>query len=390
MTPPARVPAKLTTREGIADAQRIVIKVGSSSLTTADGHLDRARINDLVDVIARTHRDGREIVLVTSGAIAAALDILGLDRRPSDVIAQQAAASVGQGLLIAAYTQAFAVHGLHVGQVLLTESDVVQRETYRNARACLGALLTAGIVPIVNENDAVATAEIRFGDNDRLAALVAQAIGADLLVVLTDVDGLYTAPPGSPGAHKIDCVENFDDLRELSIGSVGSAVGTGGMVTKLDAAHIAVTTGTAVVLTHAGLLSPALSGEQMGTFFPAHPGRRRTRLVWLRCATRGAGQLIVDEGAVQALVSRRCSLLAVGIVRVDGAFGAGAPVDICDTSQRLIARGLVAHSSDDIREMAGLRAEVLRMSKGERFVRAVVHRDDLVLLGGAASRRHSD
>lgn len=378
-----RQPARVTARAQVPGVHRIVLKIGSSSLTDTAGRLDPAAVRAVADHVAVLAARGTDVVIVSSGAIAAALAPLGLPRRPADVATQQAAASVGQSLLASAWAQALGAHGLVAGQVLLTESDVIRRETYRNVRTALEALLGMRAVPVINENDTTATHEIRFGDNDRLAALVAQLIGADLLVLLTDVDALYTAPPREPGARRIVTVQDDAALEGVDVGSVGSAVGTGGMVTKLAAAQHASTTGTATILTAAGLLGEVLTGQDVGTFFPARHGRRRSRLVWLRFATRGAGSLHVDEGAATALASRRRSLLAVGITEVRGTFAAGVPVDVVAPDGRVVARGLVAYSSEDLRAIRGRSSADLRHEHGDAFRRPVLHRDDLVVLPGA-------
>lgn len=378
-----RQPARLQRREDIPAARRLVVKIGSSSLTDEDGHLDAARTREVAQVAAGLIGGGVQVLIVSSGAIAAALGELGLTERPREVPLQQAAASIGQVALASAWQQAFAEHGLLTGQVLLTESDVLRSQTYSNVRSALETLLALGTVPVINENDTTATHEIRFGDNDRLAALVAQLVGADLLVLLTDVDALYTAPPSEPGAQRLGLVEDAAALTGVSIGSVGSSVGTGGMVTKLTAAQLAATTGTASLMTSAANIAPAVRGEDVGTFFPAHHGRRRSRLVWLRFATRGAGVLRVDEGAAEALRSRRRSLLAVGITAVEGTFAEGVPVDVAAPDGTLIARGLAGFGSDELTGMLGRDSAELRLLMGERGRRPVLHRDHLVLLAGA-------
>ncbi|HEY1489140.1 MAG TPA: glutamate 5-kinase, partial [Micromonosporaceae bacterium] len=253
------------TRTEIASARRVVVKIGSSSLTTAAGGLDKARVRALVDALAGV---AGEIVLVSSGAIAAGLAPLRLRGRPRDLATQQAAASVGQGLLMQAYTEAFALRDITVGQVLLTVDDVTRRVHYRNAYRTLRRLLDLGAVPIVNENDTVATHEIRFGDNDRLAALVAALVQADALLLLSDVDALYTGNPARPDSRRIEVVSPGDDLADVDVGSAGPAgVGTGGMVTKLEAARIATGAGIAVVLTSASRVAAALAGDPVGTLF---------------------------------------------------------------------------------------------------------------------------
>src|SRR5690349_1011116 len=294
-------------REQVTGAHRVVVKVGSSALTTATGGLDRSRVDALVDAVGSVDA---QIVLVSSGAIAAGLAPLGLPRRPRDLATQQAAASVGQGLLMQAYTDAFGRHRRTVGQVLLTVDDVTRRAHYRNAYRTLRRLLDLGTVPIVNENDTVATEEIRFGDNDRIAALVSALVDADLLLLLSDVDALYTGDPRRPDAKRIDEVYGEDDLSGVAIGRPGRAgVGTGGMVTKVEAARIATGAGIPVLLTAAPQASAALAGEHVGTFFHRVRERPAARLFWLAHATSPRGRLHLDDGAVKAVVHRRASLL---------------------------------------------------------------------------------
>lgn len=368
-------------REAVIAARRIVVKVGSSSLTTAAGGLDTERVDALTDVLAALRADGREVVLVSSGAIAAGLAPLGLPRRPRDLATQQAAASVGQGLLIGRYAASFARHGLTVGQVLLTADDVTRRTHYRNAYRTLRRLLDLGTVPIVNENDTVATEEIRFGDNDRLAALVAALVDAHLLVLLSDVDALYTGDPTRPGATRIDDVRDERDLVGVATGKAGKAgVGTGGMVTKVEAARIATGAGVPVVLTAAPLAAAALSGDSVGTFFHAVRQRPAARLFWLAHATAPRGRLHLDPGAVQAVVARRKSLLPAGITAVDGSFTAGDPVDLVDDSGAPVARGLVNYDAMELPGLLGRSTVELAATLGPAYEREVVHRDDLVLL----------
>lgn len=315
------------------EARRIVVKVGSSSLTTASGGLDADRVDALVDVLAKSRSGGeKEIVLVSSGAIAAGLAPLGLRRRPRDLARQQAAASVGQGLLVARYAASFARYGVRVGQVLLTSDDMSRRAHHRNASRTLDKLLAMGAFPIVNENDTVATDEIRFGDNDRLAALVAHLVHADLLVLLSDVDGVYDGDPSKPGTSRIAEVRGPEDLAHVEIGSAGKAgVGTGGMVTKVEAARIAAAAGIPVVLTSAIHAADGLHGGDTGTYF--HPAGKRSadRMLWLQHASTPQGSLTLDDGAVRAVVERRKSLLPAGIAAVEGEFSAGDPVELRDT-----------------------------------------------------------
>ncbi|MFI7598359.1 glutamate 5-kinase [Actinoplanes sp. NPDC049681] len=369
-------------REEVTGARRVVVKVGSSSLTTAAGGIDEQRVDALVDVLGGLAAQGREVVLVSSGAIAAGLAPLQLRRRPRDLATQQAAASVGQGLLIGRYAAGFARHGLTVGQVLLTVDDVTRRAHYRNAYRTLRKLLDLGALPIVNENDTVATDEIRFGDNDRLAALVAALVHADLLVLLSDVDALYTGDPSDPASRRITLVRDDADLEGIAIGAAGKAgVGTGGMVTKVEAARIATGFGIPVVLTAAPMAGPALAGEQIGTFFQAVQHRPAARLFWLAHATSPRGRLHLDAGAVAAVVGRRKSLLPAGITAVDGSFAAGDPVDLVDAdSGAPVARGLVNYDAVELPALLGRSTPELAAALGPGYEREVVHRDDLVLL----------
>jgi glutamate 5-kinase len=366
----------------LTGARRIVVKVGSSSLTTAAGGIDEERVDALVDVLGALAISGREVVLVSSGAIAAGLAPLQLRRRPRDLATQQAAASVGQGLLIGRYATGFARHGLTVGQVLLTVDDVTRRAHYRNAYRTLRKLLDFRTLPIVNENDTVATEEIRFGDNDRLAALVAALVHADLLLLLSDVDALYTGNPAAPTSRRIALVRDESELSDVAIGSAGKAgVGTGGMVTKVEAARIATGFGIPVVLTAAQLAGPALAGEEVGTYFTPVAHRPAARLFWLAHATAPRGRLHLDPGAVAAVVARRKSLLPAGITAVDGSFAAGDPVDLVDAdSGTAVARGLVNYDAVELPALLGRSTPELAATLGPGYEREVVHRDDLVLL----------
>jgi glutamate 5-kinase len=367
-------------RSEVTRARRVVVKIGSSSLTKGGG-IDPDRVVQLVDTLADVRKAGTEVVLVSSGAIAAGLTPLRLKRRPRDLATQQAAASVGQGLLVHRYTEEFARHELQVGQVLLTLDDVTRRGHYRNAYRTLAKLLELGVLPIVNENDTVATTEIRFGDNDRLAALVAHLVHADLLLLLSDVDGLYDGNPAKPGARLLTDVYGADDLTVVQLGKAGSAgVGTGGMHTKVEAAAIATGAGIPVVLTSADRAGPALAGDRVGTMF--HPtGRRRpTRLLWLAHATEGKGRVHLDAGAVRALTERKASLLAAGITHVSGTFEVGDPVDLVGPDGAAVARGLVNYDSEELPSLAGRSTRELARELGSSYEREVVHRDDLVLL----------
>jgi glutamate 5-kinase len=372
----------IDVRALIAGARRPVVKVGSSSLTTPAGGIDDERIAALVGVLAARARAGVELVLVSSGAIAAGLPPLRLPRRPRDLATQQAAASVGQGLLVARYTAAFARHGSCVGQVLLTADDLMRRSSYRNAHRTFARLLDLGVFPVVNENDTLATEEIRFGDNDRLAALVAHLVRADALVLLSDVDGLYDGDPaGAHGARRITEVRTRSDLDGIRLGRPGDrGVGTGGMATKVQAALIATGAGIPAVVAAAADAGPALAGEPVGTYFAPGGKRPAARLLWLAHATAGRGRLRLDAGAVEAVEGRRASLLPAGITGVEGKFYAGDPVDLCDEEDRVIARGVVNFDAAEIPGLMGRSTRSLAREFGPGYDREVIHRDDLVLL----------
>lgn len=365
-------------RQALRRAERIVVKVGSSSLTTAEGGIDPQRVQRLVDAIADVRAHGTQVVLISSGAIAAGLAPLGMKRRPRDLASQQAAASVGQGLLMQEYTERFGAHGLRVGQLLLTVDDLTRQNTYKNALRTLARLLKLQALPIVNENDTVATHEIRFGDNDRLGALVAQMVRADALVLLSDVDGLYTAHPDDPGAERIGQVADVAML-EVDTHKSGTSIGSGGMTTKLQAAHIATSAGIPVVLARADQALAAMTGEDVGTIFEANGKRRPRRLLWLAHATSARGQLLLDDGAVRAVTQRKASLLAAGITGIDGDFVPGDPVDLVSPAGKVVARGLVGFGSEELPTMLGRNSHELAEHLGQEYEREVVHRDVLVV-----------
>jgi glutamate 5-kinase len=387
------------SRRLVATAGRLVVKIGSSSLTSLSGGLDPLRLDALVDVLAGRRQAGSQLVLVSSGAIAAGLAPLGLAHRPRDLATQQAAASVGQLLLVERYAASFARYGLTVGQVLLSGDDLHQRAHYRNAHRTLERLLALGVVPIINENDAVATDEIRFGDNDRLAALVAHLVAANALVLLSDVDGLYDGDPRRGGARLVREVGTLADLADIVTDGSGpagggpaggvpaggdasrgghSGLGTGGMASKLEAARMAAGAGVPVLLAGADQAGAALAvdGAQVGTYFAPQVRRTASRLFWLRHATRPRGRLVLDDGAVDAVVRRRKSLLPAGVIEVQGTFDAGDPVELVDAGGTAVARGLVAYDAEELPPMLGRSTREL----APELRREIVHRDDLVLL----------
>src|ERR1700678_791041 len=367
----------MSARPDIATAARVVVKVGSSSLTTKSGEIADDRIETLTAALANRKADGTELILVSSGAIASGLAPLGLTRRPSDLATQQASASVGQGLLIARYTAAFAGHRITTGQVLLSADDLMRRTHYRNAQRTLDRLLELNVLPVVNENDTVATDEIRFGDNDRLAALVAHVTRANPLILLPDIDGLYDGDPRRQGATKIDQVRGRQDLDGVKLGKASChGQGTGGMVTKGQSAMIATAAGIATVVASAQDAAQALSGAQVGTYFAPSGRRPAARLLWLRHAAVARGTIQLDNGAVEAVTVRRASLLPAGITGVDGAFDAGDPVNLNDENNNTVARGLVNYDAKEIPGLMGRSTKWLSSRLGQEYEREVVHRDD--------------
>lgn len=365
-------------REQVTAARRLLVKVGSNALTDARGALDPSRLEALVDALAAVRARGQDVVLVSSGAMASGMKPLKLKHRPQDLASKQAAASVGQSLLVAHYGRNFARHGITVGQVLLTVEDVARKDHYRNALRTFTRLLELGVVPIVNENDTVATHEIRFGDNDRLAALVAHLVGADAMVLLSDVDALYTAPPGRPGSQRVELVADIDEL-EVDTNGGGAAIGTGGMETKLHAARIATASGIPVVLGAAEAAAELLSGAPQGTLFLPTGKRRARKLMWLAYASVTQGELVLDAGAVRAVTERQASLLPAGILEVHGQFGVGDPVKLVNEGGQVVARGLVNFDADELPAMIGRNTHELAENLGEHFDREVVHRDDLIV-----------
>lgn len=359
-------------------AHRIVVKIGSSSLTREDGGLDLNRIDIVARLAASWRARGGELLIVSSGAVAAGIGPLGLESRPKDLATKQACAAMGQSLLMAQWSAAFQSHHLHVAQVLLTTDDVMRRDHYTNARQSLERLLALGAVPIINENDTVATRELRFGDNDRLAAYVGEIVAADAVVLLTDVDGLYTAPPSQPGARLITRVKSLDELEGIVVKGSGSKVGTGGMVTKLQAASMATSAGIGVLLTSAANLGPALAGETVGTWFTPSASRPTSRTLWIAHAAPSAGELHVDEGAVRALVEGKKSLLAAGVESCRGDFISGDVVEIVGP-EGLIARGIVSADAEEAQRMLGLTHDELT-ALGWENPRPLVHRDDLAIV----------
>ncbi len=357
-----------------------VVKVGSSSITSAGGEIDDAALRKLCAELVAARRAGHEVLLVCSGAIAAGLPALGLERRPTDIGTLQAIAAVGQPRLMERFGAILAEEHVVAGQVLVTPFDFVHRSQYLHARETLQRLLELGVVPVVNENDTVADDEIRFGDNDRIAALVANMVHAELLVLLTDTAGLFTADPRlDADASLIEEIAAVDEALEAVAGGTGSARGSGGMASKLAAAKIASWSGIRAVIAAAdepGVVMDALAGKPVGTVVQPHAERLPSRKLWIAFAVAASGRVIVDDGARRALVSNGRSLLAAGVREVEGSFDADSAVEVVGEDGRAFAKGLVRYSASRLRAAAGLRSGDLP----DGAPAEVIHRDDLVVL----------
>ncbi len=361
----------------------IVAKIGSSSITDPEGRVSAAAVAKLCREIAALRMAGYRCVIVTSGAIAAGLPLLGLGgtRRPRDLATLQAVSAVGQGRLIGHYMDELASHGLVGGQVLLTPLDFIVRNQYVHARTTMQRLLDLGVVPVVNENDAVADDEIRFGDNDRMAALVAHLVDAEHLVLLTDTRGVFTADPRVDAhASLIEEIIEIDARLEVAAGGAGTSRGSGGMASKLAAAKIATWSGVRVVIAQADrpdvLLDAVAGAAGVGTVFVPKPHRLSARKLWIAFAVAAEGRVVVDHGARTALVESGVSLLGAGVVAVTGEFEAGAALEICDVHGSVFAKGLARHDANTSRSMIGKRTAQLP----EGMAAEVVHRDDLVIV----------
>ncbi len=360
-------------RDAVRRARRVVVKIGTTALTTPSGVFDVARLAGLVDAIEARMKAGSDVAIVSSGAIAAGIEPLGLSKRPTDLATKQAAASVGQVALVNSWSSAFARYHRTVGQVLLTAHDISMRVQHTNAQRTLDRLRSLRAVAIVNENDTVATNEIRFGDNDRLSALVAHLVGADALILLSDIDGLYDADPRKAGARFIPEVGGPADLEGVAAGR-GSHLGTGGMASKLSAALLAADAGVPVLLAGAADAGPALADASVGTVFAARPERMSARKFWVRYAAEASGALMLDDGAVRAVVRQRRSLLPAGITGLSGRFYGGDVVELRAPDTTMVGRGVVAYDAAELATMIGRSTADL----APELRRPAVHADDLV------------
>ena len=370
-------------RSEIARAQRWVVKVGSALLTNDGRGLDEGVITSLVDQLAQLRESGREVVLVSSGAVAAGIVRLGWTARPHLIHELQAAAAVGQSVLVQSYETAFKRHNIATAQILLVHDDVLARDRYLNARGTLKTLLKLGVIPIINENDTVVTEEIRFGDNDTLAALVANLIDADVLVLLTDQQGLYREDPRhNPAAALVEVCDANDASLDAMAGEGGS-LGRGGMVTKLRAARLAARSGTETVIASgrvASVLSQVVAGVNIGTWLRSGKQPQNARKQWLAGMVQTSGSVELDDGAVRVLRESGRSLLAVGVRAVAGDFARGDMVSCRDAQGREIARGLVNYSAAETRRIMGSASQDIETILGYQVDEELIHRDNLVLV----------
>lgn len=372
-------------RATLKDVKRIVIKVGSSTITYGNGKRNFSRIDRLAREIADLANQGKEIILVSSGAVAVGVDRLGLVAKPKTIPGKQAAAAVGQGVLMHTYEKIFAEYGQIVAQVLLTRMDSVDRHRYTNSRNTFLALLEHKVIPIVNENDVVAIDELKIGDNDNLSALVAGIVDADLLIILSDIDGLYTAnPQNDPNAKLVPEVTDITPEIEASAGDAGSKVGTGGMFTKIQAAKMATSSGINMVIASGeekDAISRILDGEEIGTLFVSRENRLQFRKRWLAFGARIAGKIVVDDGCAKAVrKAGGCSILPAGITDVEGEFEAGNTISVVNKNGHELARGLANYSSEELDMIKGAKTSEIENILGHKHFDEVIHRDDLVIL----------
>jgi glutamate 5-kinase len=371
-------------QEVIALAHTTVVKVGTNVLTADDGRLDPDRLQALTDQIHRIRSTGRKVALVSSGAIGAGIGRLGLGKRPTDLRHLQACAAIGQGSLMRAYQECFDRHRTHTAQILLTAGDFDSRSRYLNVRNTILTLFEWDVLPIINENDTVSVAEIRFGDNDHLAAMVTNLLRAPLLVLLTNVDGLFAGDPRTDvAATKLDTVPTIDAQILGMAGASRSSLGTGGMDSKLRAARLATTAGESVIMangTTAGILDTIFTAEPIGTLFLPHGTSLPSWKRWLGFTARPKGRLSLDQGACNAVRDKGRSLLPIGVIQVQGEFHKGDVVSLCDAAGLEFARGLTNYSAADARRVLGLRTEQIAELFGTLPYEEIVHRDNLALL----------
>lgn len=372
-------------RAALKEAKRIVVKVGTSTITYSNGKRNFSQIDRLARELSDLQNQGREMILVTSGAVAVGVDRLGLPKKPDTIPGKQAAAAVGQGVLMHTYEKFFADYGQVVAQVLLTKTESLDRHRYTNSRNTFMELLKQRVIPIVNENDVVALDELKIGDNDNMSALVAGIVDADLVIILSDVDGLYTANPQThPEATLVHTVNEITPVIEASAGGAGSLRGTGGMATKIQAAKAATSSGIHLVIasgTEKNAIPRIVNGEEIGTLFVSRENRLQFRKRWLAFGARIKGSIVVDDGCVNALhKAGGCSILPAGITAVEGEFEPGSTISVKDGAGRELARGLVHYSSGELAKIKGCKSGDIENLIGHKNFDEVIHRDDLVIL----------
>ncbi|WP_281519482.1 glutamate 5-kinase [Acidaminococcus timonensis] len=372
-------------RKKIAEAKRIVVKVGTNTITYPNGKINYEKIEKMARILTDFQNQGREMILVSSGAGAAGVGRMGLEAKPKTIPGKQACAAVGQGILMHIYERIFGEYGQVVAQVLLTKNDMVNRHSYANARNALQEMISWGVIPIINENDVVAIDEFKIGDNDNLSALVASLADADLDILLSDIDGLYTANPKThPDAKLVSVVEEVTPEIEATAGGAGSRNATGGMLTKLQAAKNAMSAGIALIIAngeHLEILRNILRGEPVGTLFVPKESHLRFRNQWLAFGSRISGKLIVDAGLAKALRQEgSCSILPVGIVGVEGEFDSGDTVSVVDQEGHELARGMTNYGSGDVALIKGCKTSQIEARIGYKHYDEVIHRDNLVVL----------
>ncbi len=373
------------SREALKKAKRIVIKVGTSTITYANGKRNFSQIDRLAHEISDLQNQGKEMILVTSGAVAVGVDRMGLPGKPKTIPGKQAAAAVGQGVLMHTYEKFFADYGQIVAQVLITKTEAIDRHRYTNTRNTFMELMRQRVIPIVNENDVVALDELKIGDNDNMSALVAGIVDADLVIILSDVDGLYTANPQThPDAVIVPEVAEITPEIEASAGGVGSARGTGGMATKIQAAKAATSSGIHLVIasgTEKNAITRVLQGEELGTLFVSRENRLQFRKRWLAFGAKIAGSIVVDDGCAKAIrKAGGCSILPAGVFAVQGEFLPGSTVSVIDKDAHELARGLVHYSSAELEQIKGCNSGEIANILGHKNFDEVIHRDDLVIL----------
>lgn len=373
------------SREALKKAKRIVIKVGTSTITYANGKRNFSQIDRLAREISDLQNQGKEMILVTSGAVAVGVDRMGLPGKPKTIPGKQAAAAVGQGVLMHTYEKFFADYGQIVAQVLITKTEAIDRHRYTNTRNTFMELMRQRVIPIVNENDVVALDELKIGDNDNMSALVAGIVDADLVIILSDVDGLYTANPQThQDAVIVPEVTEITPEIEASAGGVGSARGTGGMATKIQAAKAATSSGIHLVIasgTEKNAITRVLQGEELGTLFVSRENRLQFRKRWLAFGAKIAGSIVVDDGCAKAIrKAGGCSILPAGVFAVQGEFLPGSTVSVIDKDAHELARGLVHYSSAELEQIKGCNSGEIANILGHKNFDEVIHRDDLVIL----------